>query len=198
MIYRILRAIVKPIFCLLYRVKIDGAENGKIDGRTMVIANHKSNCDPILMHLLFKPKIRLMAKKELFKNRFFGAVLRAFGAFPVSRGESDAAAVSNAMKMVADGELVGIFPEGTRIIGDALGKFQPGVAMMAMRSKAAIIPVYIDRKLKLFRRTHVTIGTPIDLSARVDKTSKIHDRIKQGTEILESEMQYLQERTANK
>ena len=98
MIYRILRAIVKPIFCLLYRVKIDGAENGKIDGRTMVIANHKSNCDPILMHLLFKPKIRLMAKKELFKNRFFGAVLRAFGAFPVSRGESDAAAVSNAMK----------------------------------------------------------------------------------------------------
>ncbi|MFQ9177712.1 MAG: lysophospholipid acyltransferase family protein, partial [Christensenellaceae bacterium] len=144
------------------------------------------------------PKIRLMAKKELFKNRFFGAVLRAFGAFPVSRGESDAAAVSNAMKMVADGELVGIFPEGTRIKGDALGKFQPGVAMMAMRSKAAIIPVYIDRKLKLFRRTHVTIGTPIDLSARVDKTSKIHDRIKQGTEILESEMQYLQERTANK
>ncbi len=117
MIYRILRAIVKPIFCLLYRVKIDGAENGKIDGRTMVIANYKSNCDPILMHLLFKPKIRLMAKKELFKNRFFGAVLRAFGAFPVSRGESDAAAVSNAMKMVADGELVGIFPEGTRIKG---------------------------------------------------------------------------------
>ena len=116
----------------------------------------------------------------------------------MSRGESDAAAVSNAMKMVADGELVGIFPEGTRIKGDALGKFQPGVAMMAMRSKAAIIPVYIDRKLKLFRRTHVTIGTPIDLSARVDKTSKIHDRIKQGTEILESEMQYLQERTANK
>lgn len=70
MIYRILRAIVKPIFCLLYKVKIDGAENGKIDGRTMVIANHKSNCDPILMHLLFKPKIRLMAKKNCLRIDF--------------------------------------------------------------------------------------------------------------------------------
>lgn len=198
MIYKILRAIVKPIFCLLYRVKINGLENGKINGRTMVIANHKSNCDPILMHLLFKPKIRLMAKEELFHNKFFGALLRSFGAFPVSRGKSDVTAVSNAMKMVAGGELVGIFPEGTRIKGDALGKFQPGVAMMALRSKAAIIPVYIDRKLKLFRKTNVTIGTPIDICARVDKTASLRERIRQGTEILESEMQYLQERTAKK
>lgn len=194
MMYRFLRAIVRAVVFFLYRVQLVGRENGKIDGPTMVICNHKSNCDPIMIHMLFRPKIRLMAKKELFDNKMLSWLITKLGAFPVSRGTSDVGAVSNAINMITQGELVGIFPEGTRIKEDKLGRFQPGVAMIAMRAKASVIPVYINRKLKLFHKTIVIIGTPVDLSSRVDKTQSMHNRIVQGTDILQNEMQYLRER----
>ena len=158
MIYRILRAIVKPIFCLLYRVKIDGAENGKIDGRTMVIANHKSNCDPILMHLLFKPKIRLMAKKELFRKKIFAWLIAALGAFPIDREGADITAIKTALGSVRAGQKLIIFPQGTRHAAE--GETKKGAAMLAVKTRAPILPMYITEGKRFRCRATVVIGKP--------------------------------------
>jgi glycerol-3-phosphate dehydrogenase (NAD(P)+) len=84
-----------------------------------------------------------VAKRELFDNRLIGWFLNCLGAFPVRRGESDEEAVATAMAVLARGDAVVIFPEGTRIRKDGLGTPKRGVARMALESGAPVVPVAV-------------------------------------------------------
>lgn len=113
--YRFLKIILYVVFKLLYRVEIVGIENIPKENNLIVAGNHKSNLDPVFVSVFFKRHIYWMAKKELFNNKLFGAFLKKLGAFPVAREEVDIKAIKTSLRHIKNGQVLGIFPEGTRV-----------------------------------------------------------------------------------
>lgn len=149
---------------IAFRIKIEGTENIPKDKAFVVCANHKSLFDAPLMGVCMPIEIKFMAKEELFKNKLFGSVLRAMGAFPVKRGKSDIGAIKAAMKILAGGEVLGIFPEGRRSPKGYMSKGKSGAALIAVKSGVNILPVGVCGEYKLFSKIIVRIGKPIELS----------------------------------
>ncbi len=164
MLYQILRWIGKPVIYLLFFPRIIGKKNSKIMGKAVVIANHLSMWDPLLIAVIIRRQIFWMGKAELFKSRIARLFFKAMKAFPVRRGEGDLAAIRHAFRVLRDGKLFGIFPEGTRIKSNDISRFEPGTAMIALKNDAPVLPIYIKGEYKLFRRMKVTIGEPIHLA----------------------------------
>lgn len=165
---RFLLWLVRPLFYLLFPYKIKGLENvPDQDGRHLILcSNHISNLDPVfLLAGIRKRPIYYMAKAELFTNRlavwFFE---KQFGAFPVRRGKGDTGSLETAERIVREGKLMGIFPEGTRSKDGRLGRAKSGAALIAARTGASILPVAIQAKgqrVRLFQKTHIMIGKPV-------------------------------------
>ncbi len=165
MCYKIIKAIVKPFFMFFCGVSKINREKFKYDAKMIVVSNHLSNWDPVFMHLAVKPKVRFMAKSELFKNPFLRAIIKFFGAFPVDRGHGDLNSVKNAFVLLKNGETLGIFPEGTRSKSGELLPFHPGAAMIALRTDTKILPIYFTKKIGLFSGAKMIAGDPIDVKA---------------------------------
>jgi 1-acyl-sn-glycerol-3-phosphate acyltransferase len=170
MLAKILTAIFRPIFFLLFPYRVIGRENIPAQGsgvKTVLCSNHTSMYDPILLHIAQKRRIFFMAKEELFRNPITRWVLGGiFGGFPVARGAGDTTALDKAVSLAQSGELMGIFPEGTRSKDGSLGRFHSGAALIAARAGANVLPVAISGKPRLFRRMTVSFGklmTPEDL-----------------------------------
>ena len=167
--YRFAYAVLAKILGFLFNIRVIGRDNEPEDGGFMVCANHVSATDPIVLAYAFKKhQIRFMAKKELFKVPIVGQLVKMLGAFPVDRGASDVGAIKKSVKMLVDGECMGIFPQGHRYpsTDPRNTPTKNGAALIAARANADIVPVYIARKNnkhKLFRRTWVIIGTPMKL-----------------------------------
>lgn len=152
---------------LLHPSSVEGLENLPPSG-VLLCPNHASNWDPIMVALKLPKNYRLhiMAKAELFENPLLGWLLRKVGAFPVSRGSNDINTVRTAMQAIKDGDNLLIFPEGT-VIRNGLGcvdglpaHAKAGVAMIAVRTGATLIPVFVDGEKKLFHRTRMIFGQP--------------------------------------
>ncbi len=167
--YGFVRGIIKCYYSIVFRVKIEGIENIPTDDAFVICANHKSLHDPPMLGTCLPIKLRYMAKEELFKNKLFGGILRALGAFPIKRGKSDVGALRAAMKMLAAGEKVGIFPEGGRSKDGHLKKGKPGAALVAVKAGVNVLPVGIDGSYKLFSRITVRIGEMIPLDKYFDE-----------------------------
>ena len=162
--YRLVRAIVvRFIFTLLYPLKIVGKENIPLEGAVILCANHISMLDPLALILACPRQIRFMAKEELFANKLVGWVLKNMGAFSIKRGESDLASVRLALQILKEDNVFGIFPEGHREKGPEAKAIHSGTSMIALRSGAVTVPVYISGKWRLFRRTTVYIREPVAL-----------------------------------
>lgn len=141
--FRWARVVVIPSFRVLLGMRIEGVENIPARGGALVISNHLHNSDPILLIAAYTRPVFFMAKKEAFQYhgaRFFAELS---GAFPVDRGHVDRNALRMAEQHLADGALVGIFPEGTRTTTGGIKDIYPGVAMIAARAKVPIIPTAI-------------------------------------------------------
>jgi len=194
MLYQILRLIGKPVIYLLFLPKIIGKKNTRHKGRAVVIANHFSFWDPLLIAVIFKRQVYWMGKIELFKSRIARMFFNAVKAFPVRRGEGDLAAIRHAFRILKAEKLFGIFPEGTRIKSGEIGRFEPGTAMIALKNNAPVIPVYIKGQYKLFRRMKVIIGEPIMLSDYVgSKTDQA--TVEAATRFLENKLKDMRNTT---
>ena len=145
----------------IWRVKAEGAENVPDHG-CILVANHTSVTDVLVLEAAQKRQIRFMAKKELFKVPLLSSLIKALGAYPVDRGGADVKSLKLTFKMIADGDLIGIFPQGTRCpnTDPRETEVKSGIGMIAYHAKADILPVYIDNKGKTraFRRNTVKIG----------------------------------------
>ncbi len=161
--YRIARVFISGIFHLLFRIRIEGKENIPCEGAYVVCSNHKSLMDPPMLGVCLPFPVRFMAKEELFRNKIFGGIIRAVGAFPIKRGKSDVGALRAAMKMLENGENVAIFPEGTRSKGDTMRRGKQGAALIAMKAGVNILPVGIEGQYKLFHKLTFRIGKVIPL-----------------------------------
>lgn len=186
MLYRICYSISVPFVSLKYRIKAKGRENIP-PGGAVLCANHSSNLDPLLMAYAFKSKthIHFIAKAELFKIPILGRVLRAIGIFPVDRGNNDVNAIKTAMKLLKNGEKVGIFPEGTRIKDENNTEAKTGAVIFAARSNVPVVPVYIARKKKWSKRVPVIIGKPYYVPLD-KKTAKHEDYMRETKKLMET------------
>ena len=169
--FGILYFLLSGIVGLVFRIKVVGRENEPDEGGFVVCANHISATDPIMICYSFKKhQIRYMAKKELFKIPLLRGFFKSLGAFPVDRGGNDVGAIKTAIKEVAEGRCVGIFPQGHRYPGEdpRTTKTKNGAALITTKAHSDVVPAYIWRKNKAggaFRRTYVIIGEKIDFEA---------------------------------
>ena len=160
MIYRIIRGILKPIYYLYYNIKVEGRENLPAKGPLIICANHYSTIDPVILAVTLPYLINSMAKAELFKHKFLALFFRSIKVFPVKRGEADIRSIKTSLKVLKENKVLGMFPEGTRNKTGEL-KAEPGIAMIAIKGRAAVLPIAIVGNYKLFNRTTVKIGKPM-------------------------------------
>ena len=142
MIYTIVKGLLKLIFTVVLRLKIEGRENIPKDGPLVIASNHLSLLDPPVLGTAATRKVHFMAKEELFVP-VLGTIYKILGAFPVRRGGADRAAIKHGIEILESGNVLAIFPEGTRSKTGELGKAQPGALMMASKVKATIVPACI-------------------------------------------------------
>ena len=169
--YYILRPLVRIALFLLTRWQVSGKENIPRKGPLLVVANHLSLADPLLLGFVLNRPVKYMAKIQLFRHRVMAAILRHLGAFPVQRGRPDRRAFRQAEEVLAQGYALVVFPEGTRSRSAQLRDAFPGPALIALRSGALILPVGITGTEKLehwswfLRRPRITvrIGPPFHL-----------------------------------
>lgn len=164
--YTILWCIVAPFFSLVHPCRLVGRER-LLEKGGLFCANHSCLSDPICLIVALGPKRQMhaMAKAEFMRIPVIGWLLKKAGIFAVERGKSDIGAIKTAMKYLKNEESVLIFPEGTRI-KDGVDKYgneseaKAGAAMLAVRTGAPLVPVYIPPKKRWFRVTTVVIGDP--------------------------------------
>lgn len=142
-LYMNLRSIIKPFFFLKYRLDIKERENVPDEGAYILASNHRYSVDPILIGLCMKRQVMFMAKAELFQNKFVSWFLKKLGAFPVDRGKNDRGAIKHFEQVLEDGNLMGIFIEGTRSKTEDFLPPKNGVSLIAYDTATPVIPVCI-------------------------------------------------------
>jgi 1-acyl-sn-glycerol-3-phosphate acyltransferase len=164
-VWRIVFPILRAIALFLVPVRVEGIERIP-RGAALLVANHASWKDPPLLTFALDRSVRFFAKEELFRIPILGGALRLAGNFGVRRGEADRRALVTALRVLAAGLQLGFFPEGHRSESGALIRAHPGVAMIAKKAAAPIVPIAImgtkRARVGAFWRRDVTfrIGEP--------------------------------------
>jgi len=167
-LYAFVRALVTPFLRIWFRMHVSGAEHVPESGAAIVAPNHKSFWDSFFIAVCTRRQVRFMAKTELVQARY-GRLLVRLGAFPVRRGSSDEDALETARTILAQGGLLALFPEGTRVRDpEELGNPKRGAGRLALESGAPLIPTAITGTEDLFfgpipkpRRVQVAFAEPI-------------------------------------
>ena len=193
---RVCKKLVVPIVRVLFPYRIIGRENipPAGSGGLILCCNHISMFDPVWLLIGQKRHIFFMGKEEAFRKRLPAWILRQVGAFPVSRGKGDTGALDEAEHILRQGEVMGIFPEGTRSKTGELLRFKSGTMVLAAKTQTPVLPVCIvtkNQKVKPFRRTTVVFGevlTPEALSLTGESPN-----LRAGTRTLMAAVQKLME-----
>lgn len=168
--YQLWRRLLKLIAVFVYRVRFTGQENIPASGGVLVVSNHQSHFDPPLVGIGSKRQMNYVARRTLFNFRPFGWFLKSIGAIPIDRDGIGLGGIKESLKLLKHGEMVLIFPEGTRTPDGEIKAFRPGFTTLAARSNAAILPVAVDgayqawprtQKYPGFGRIRVHFGKPI-------------------------------------
>jgi len=164
---RVVTAILRALFWLFSDMRVMGVENLPTQGPVVLAANHLTNFDAFPMQFAIPRLIFYMAKAELHENYLMDAMLRRLGTFPVYRGEHDDWAMRHAYQVLEQGQVLGMFPEGTRSKGKGLKAAKSGVARLAIAADCPIVPMTVEGTQRMFKRfprrnlVTIRIGTPI-------------------------------------
>lgn len=171
-LYKFGRAVCSIYLKSLYKIEVVGKEKFPKEGGVLLCSNHISNNDPPLVGVTCPREISFMAKEELFRVPVMKTIMHGIRAFPVKRGMSDRNALKGGLSLLKDGNVLGLFPEGTRSKTGELGTGLAGAGFFALRSSAAIVPCAIIGPYKRFSKIKVVYGKPIDFEAvRANKLS---------------------------
>ena len=164
--YNFVWTVMHGFYAVVHPPKVYGRENLPAEGGCVLCINHFSNHDPLYVASCLPRKRRLyfLAKKELFDNKFLRPIVTWLGAIPVDRGHADIGAVRSALKILKDGGVLAIFPQGTRSRDNSPTPMLNGASMFAIRGGVPVIPTYVDGPYRLFGRTAVRFGPALDLS----------------------------------
>lgn len=144
LLYRSVRALVVAFCRIWWRLEVHGAENLPESGAFVLAPVHRSNADTLVVSALTQRRLRYMGKDSLWKHQLPGRFLTAMGGFGVRRGTADREALRKCAAVLAGGEPLVIFPEGTRQSGPVVADLQEGAAYLAARGSVPIVPVGIS------------------------------------------------------
>ncbi len=181
MAYWVLKLLLTPVLRFFWRVRVEGIEHIPDSGAAILASNHISFCDSIFLPLVLRRRITFVAKAEYFDDPKTAWFFRAVGQIPIKRtgGSASMAALDSAAEVLEGGHLFGIYPEGTRSPDGRLYKGRTGVARLALRCNAPVVPVAmvgtrecqpIGKAMpKLFMPITIRIGKPLDFSRYQDR-----------------------------
>ncbi|MDR1570717.1 MAG: 1-acyl-sn-glycerol-3-phosphate acyltransferase [Oscillospiraceae bacterium] len=182
--YRAARSLCAFVARMLFRVTADGRENIPRDRNFILLSNHISAWDSILLAAACSEwQIHFLAKESLFKFApLRWAMLRA-GAIRIARGGSNLAAMRSAMQVVRQGRALGIFPEGHRYRTGKIERMESGVAMLVMNTSVPLLPAKVSGEYGFRKHIHIRFGAPVELAdlrrlpKDADTIEKIKDRL---------------------
>jgi len=172
MIYSIGKFLFQVYNLLWYRYTVEGKENIPATGGCIICPNHVNWYDPIVICTKVRRPVHFMAKAELYKNGFVNWILRKVNTFPVERDKVSVETLKHSLKILKDGEVLGIFPEGTRMKNGERKKPMAGAVVFALKTHTPIVPVFIEGNFKFRGRIHVIFGKPIELTEFYGKKLK--------------------------
>src|SRR4051812_8155939 len=141
------RMVCRPFCSAMFDLKVYGKEHVPKSGGVLIVSNHQSYLDPVLLGVQIERPMSYLAKSELFFPGF-GPLIRALNAFPVRQGEGDVGAMKETIRRLQEGHMLNIFPEGTRTLTGEIDAIQPGVALVIRRAHVPVIPAVIDGSFK--------------------------------------------------
>ena len=163
--YTAARFLAAVLFDVLFPLRYHNKERYQLDAPFIAMSNHQTWLDPLILAKPCKKyELRFVGKKELVKNRFAKWVLGKMHMITVDRHHTDMAAMRQISRVLKDGYVLSIFPEGTRHLPDLMSEIESGTAFMALRANVPLLPVFIDGKPRFLRLRHVYVGEPIDIS----------------------------------
>ena len=183
-----------PFLLLYFKLKLRGKKRaGKIQGKTIIIANHTSTWDAVLMNYIFPMKrIYFMTADRMFTfTPIFSWFLKVLGAFPTRREKTDLNAISSGTAILRDDKILGIFPEGKRSLTNEMLKFKPGVALLALNNNAPIIPIYHTGKYGFFHQKKAVVGERIYLSDYCSEKHPDEETVRSLCTMIEQKMALL-------
>jgi 1-acyl-sn-glycerol-3-phosphate acyltransferase len=185
--YDFAKSVVYGIFKPWYRIEAIGLEHFPKEGGVLLCANHIHNFDPLVVGIMAPRPVHYMAKEEIFSVPVLGNIVRKCNAFPVKRGFNDREALRTGLKLLKDGHVFGLFPEGTRSKTGEIGKGLSGAGFFALRTTALVVPCAIIGPYKSFRKLKIVYGQPIDM----DEIRKEKASAEQVTELIMSKIDKL-------
>ena len=178
--YVFLQKVFWLLFHTIWPLRVYGAENVPRKGPAIIVSNHVTYVDPFIVGYGAGRLVNFMAKQELFSVPVVGFILRKLGAFPVDRSRSDASSMRIALSVLKGGELLGMFPEGTRSTTGDMNEFRTGAIRIAARTQTPVIPAAVRNTIramppgKFIRPARISIrfGEPIEFTELYDRNDK--------------------------
>ena len=170
-LYKFARALLVTCARLYGRYSVGGADNLPVTGPAIVVSNHHSDIDPIILGIGVPRTLHFMADAVQFRRAFVGRCIKRLAAFPIAKGQADLESMRTALRLLEAGEVVTLFPEGDMFADGRFRPFGRGVGFLALRSGAPVVPAAIngavgvpDRRWLRRPPVRLTVGEPLDLS----------------------------------
>jgi len=191
-LYRFAQGLLR-FWSILVGLKIEGKEHIPINEPFVIVANHTSYCDPVIMGVSVPFPVTFMAKEEFSHNQFLKKLFTSLGVVFIKRNEADILALKLAVNLVKEGRSIGIFPEGRRNLSGTLMDFKQGGIFIAYKANVKILPMGIKNSSHLVQFWHrdvsVRIGTPINLIKQDGKNTQ--EFMDEYTKLLKQEIETL-------
>lgn len=182
-LYHFIRRIAARLLPLFIRFRPHGLANIPAEGPFIIASNHIHALDPVVIAIIVPRHVSFMAKEELMHSRILAWLVRKMGAFTVKRGKADVQAIRQALKVLGAGEVLGIFPEGTRGKTGEVQSALAGTAMLAARAKAPVVPVALYGSYRFGGTLHVHVGEPLYIKGALPGKPTAAERAA-GTDII--------------
>ncbi len=178
--YDFLRVVCRIVGIVVFQIRVRGREHVPAAGGALVMSNHQSHLDPVLVGLATDRRLNYLARQTLFRFAPFRWLISSLDAIPLDREGLGLNGLKETLKRLKRGEMVLIFPEGTRTRDGEVGVFKPGFCALARRAGVPLLPVGIDgafnswprsRPLPLPATIHIQFGEPL----RADEIQKFSD-----------------------
>jgi len=162
LLYQTAKVICRTVLAVIRRWEVYGVENLPRRGGAIVISNHISYWDPVVVACALNRRVYFMAKAELFKIPLLGPVIKKLGAFPVRRNGPDPSSVRRSIQLLKNNKIIGIFPEGTRSHSGEILDPHLGAAMLALKVGVPIVPVAVTGTKGVVGKVFVSVGKPLE------------------------------------
>jgi 1-acyl-sn-glycerol-3-phosphate acyltransferase len=153
LLWKFLQIVAEILTTEMFDFKVHGLENIPKTGGVLLVANHQSYLDPVLVSAHLSRPVSFMARSDLFDNPWFGRFIRKLHAFPVQRGKGDMAAMRECMRRLEAGEVLNLYPEGTRTEDGEVAPLQKGISLLLRKISVPVVPVAIDGSFEAWPHT---------------------------------------------